>query len=83
MYTTGFQSSYVDEKLGVSFDDLEGLSIRQQREIVKQRAAQMHKLQRLKYKYHNQTANLTRPDYRVPRPDFNTINLDGKMSGLD
>lgn len=44
MYTTGFQSSYVDEKLGVSFDDLEGLSIRQQREIVKQRAAQMHKL---------------------------------------
>ena len=39
MYTTGFQSSYVDEKIGVSFDDLEGLSIRQQREIVKQRAA--------------------------------------------
>ena len=44
MYTTGFQSSYIDEKYGISFDDLEGKSVREQREIIKQRAQQMHKI---------------------------------------
>jgi len=28
MYTTGFMSSHVDEKMGICFDDLEGLSVR-------------------------------------------------------
>ena len=28
MYTTGFMSSHVDEKFGICFDDLEGLSVR-------------------------------------------------------
>jgi len=29
--------------MGISFDDLEGLSIRQQREIIKKRAVEMNK----------------------------------------
>ena len=51
MYTTGYQAGFVDNMLGMTFDDLEGLSVRQQREIVKERAANMHKINRLKYKF--------------------------------
>ena len=29
MYTTGFFASHIDNKIGITFDDLEGLSIRQ------------------------------------------------------
>jgi len=28
MYTTGYQAGFVDNMLGIGFDDLEGLSVR-------------------------------------------------------
>jgi len=54
MRTTGFFAAHLDKKLGFSPADLDQMSIRQQREIVTQRAKQMHKIQRLKHKYQNQ-----------------------------
>jgi len=39
--------------MGLCFDDLEGLSLRQQREIIKKRVVEMGKLERMRYKYHN------------------------------
>jgi hypothetical protein len=50
IYFTGQHSVHIDAKMGVSFDDIEKLSIRQQREIIKTRAAKMHKLEGMKYK---------------------------------
>lgn len=41
--TTGWFSEHVDKQMGLSFEDLEGLSIRQQREIVKKRAVELNK----------------------------------------
>ena len=38
--------------MGISFDDLEGLSVRQKRDIIKKRAVEMNRLKALKYKYH-------------------------------
>jgi hypothetical protein len=38
--------------MGISFDDLEGLSVRQQREIVKRRAVELNKFKNLKFKNH-------------------------------
>jgi len=51
MRTTGFFAAHLDKKLGFSAADLDQMSIRQQREIITQRAKQMHKIQRLKNKY--------------------------------
>ena len=51
MYTTGFPAGYVDNQLGLTFEDIENLPVRKQREIVKERAGQMHKMNRLKYKF--------------------------------
>ena len=53
MHTTGFFAAHLDKKLGFSPADLDGMSIRQQREVITQRARQMHKIQRLKIKHHN------------------------------
>ena len=53
MYTTGKFSSHLDAQIGFSFDDLEHMSIRQQRQIIKQRAKQMIKNQRLKFRFQN------------------------------
>lgn len=39
--------------MGISFDDLEGLSIRQQREIIKKRAVEINKQKNMKFKHHN------------------------------
>ena len=52
LQTTGWFSSHVDQKMGISFDDLEGLSVRQKRDIIKKRAVEMNRLKALKYKYH-------------------------------
>lgn len=54
MYTTGKFSSHLDAQLGFNFDDLEHLSIRQQRQVIKQRAKQMIKNQRLKFRFQHQ-----------------------------
>ena len=35
MYTTGFQSDHIDNKTGISFEDLENLSMRDQRAAIK------------------------------------------------
>ena len=52
MKMTGWFSSHLDEQMGLSFDDLEGLSIRQQREIVKRRAIEINKIKQMKFKNH-------------------------------
>ena len=51
--TTGWFSEHVDKQMGLSFEDLEGLSIRQQREIVKKRAVELNKKKNMKFKHHN------------------------------
>jgi len=38
MHTTGMHAIHLDAKLDMNFMDLEGLPIRQQREIIKQKA---------------------------------------------
>ena len=38
MYTTGYHKQFVDDKYGISFEDIENLSMRHQRDIIKQRA---------------------------------------------
>lgn len=81
MYTTGFFSSHVDNKMGISFDDLEGLSIRQQRDIIKQRAHEMHRMNSLKYKFSHTKYSSIQPaqknDESVIMND--TLNYDKKM----
>ena len=42
MRTTGWQSDHLDALMGVGFEDLEGLSVRQQRDIIKKRAVEMN-----------------------------------------
>ena len=56
MYTTGYQAGFVDKQIGIGFDDLEGLSVRKQREIIKERASHMHKMQRLKYSFQHKAS---------------------------
>lgn len=51
MNTTGLFASHVDAQLGVGFDDLEGLSIREQREIITFKAQEMHRTKRLKNRF--------------------------------
>ena len=47
--TSGFFSSHLDRKMGMCFDDLEGVSVRQQREIITNRAKEINKLNNLEY----------------------------------
>ena len=58
MHTTGFFSSYLDKKFGFSFEDLDNMSIRQQREIIIQRAKQLMKEARLKNRFDHKTGNV-------------------------
>ena len=51
MYTTGYAAGYVDNQLGLTYEDIENMPVREQREIVKERAGKMHKMNRLKYKF--------------------------------
>ena len=51
MHTTGWHSTHLDALMGVSFDDMEGLSVRQQRDVIKRRAYEMHRLKQMKFKY--------------------------------
>jgi len=55
MNTTGLFASHVDAQLGVGFDDLEGLSIREQREIITFKAHEMHRSNRLKNRFQHRT----------------------------
>ena len=57
MKTTGAFSSHLDTKMGLGFEDLEHLSIREQREMVTNRAKQMRNKLRLKHKYENRGGN--------------------------
>lgn len=57
MNTTGLFASHVDAQLGVGFDDLEGLSIREQREIITFKAHEMHRTKRLKNRFQHKTSN--------------------------
>jgi hypothetical protein len=55
----GAHWSHVDNQLGLDFASLDQLSIRQQREIVKQRAEQLQKLQRLKYRHQHRVNSIS------------------------
>lgn len=62
IYTNGFQSQHTDKKYGVSFEDIKGLSIRQQREIFKRRAREVNEMNKLKYQMRNKSPlNVTYP----------------------
>lgn len=50
MSLTGQFSTQLDDRMGMSLDDLEGLSIRQKRQIIKSRISEMLRLERLKIK---------------------------------
>lgn len=39
--------------MGITFENLEGMSVRQQREIIKNWCKEMNKFIKLKYKYQN------------------------------
>lgn len=54
MHTTGWFSCHLDALMGVSFDDMEGLSVRQQRDMIKRRAFEMNRLKTMKFKYGGQ-----------------------------
>jgi len=51
--STGIHSSHLDSIMGLAFDDLEGLSVRHQREIFKKRVVELNRMERMKYKYRN------------------------------
>lgn len=57
MKTTGGFSSHLDTKMGFGFDHLEGISIREQREIITHKAKEMNKASRLKHKYDHKGGN--------------------------
>lgn len=63
MYTTGFQSTYVDNKLKVTYEDVELMSIRHKRELYMQRAADLKRGIKLKHIYeHKAVPNLGNND---------------------
>ena len=51
MHTTGYHAHFVDKMYQVNYEDLEGLSIRQQRDIIKARANEYHSKRKLKNKF--------------------------------
>ena len=57
MKTTGAFSSHLDTKMQLGFEDMEHMSIREQREIVTNRAKQVRNKLRLKHKYENKGGN--------------------------
>jgi len=55
----------MDCKLGISLCEIEGLSIRQKREIIKKRAAEIHKIKANKFKYHKRGMGTTMLERRL------------------
>jgi len=51
--TSGYQANFDDKKFGISFDDLEHLSVRQQKAIIQERAQKLNRDTRLKFKFRN------------------------------
>ena len=54
MYTTGFPASHVDNMYKITYEDIENLSIRKQREIIFAKASE-RKSQKLRNKFENKT----------------------------
>lgn len=50
MATTGFNSEHIDKMMGLAFEDLDHLSVRDQRIEFKKRATEINKLNDLKFK---------------------------------
>lgn len=57
MKTTGAFSTHLDQRMNVGFDDVEHMSIREQREIITHKAKEMRKNHRLKHKFENKGGN--------------------------
>lgn len=53
MQTSGYQANFDDKKFGISFDDIEHLSVRHQRAIIQERAHKMNRDTKLKFKFRN------------------------------
>jgi hypothetical protein len=51
MATTGFNSEHLDKMMGLAFEDLDHLSMRDQRIEFKKRATEMRRLNDLKFKH--------------------------------
>lgn len=75
MRTTGFFTQHLDNKFGFGLADLDKLSVRQQKEIITQRAKSLNKMTLLKNKYdhranrqrvHSHTSNMSY-DYETDR----------------
>ena len=66
---TGWFHDQMDARLALNPDDLEGLSVRQQRHIIKKRAQEFNKIQRIKYKYHNRGMGLVMLQDRLLRQE--------------
>ena len=72
MYTTGKFSSHLDNEIGFSFEDLEHMSIRHQRAIIKQRALARMKKQKLKFQFRNKAGSPPGINDKSPRAMRNT-----------
>ena len=66
--------------MGVSFDDLEGLSVRQQRQIIKKRAAELNKVKQIKFKYHNRGQGMIMLQERLSRQEQMLNDPDAVLS---
>jgi len=77
MNTTGLFASHVDAQLGVGFDDLEGLSIREQREIITFKAHEMHRAKRLKNRFQHKTADSQRGSAMSVRQNYQSVDNAG------
>ena len=51
MYTTGMHATHVDDRMGINMENLEGMSIRHQRQIILQKAPDYNKHYRMRNKY--------------------------------
>ena len=69
IHTSGFFTSHVNKKLGFGFEDLDHLSVRQQREVVIQRVKQMMQQARLKNKSMQKGKNRQRSIISPPIDD--------------
>jgi len=78
--TTGWFAEHVDNQMGVSFDDLEGLSVRQQRQIIKKRAAELNKVKQIKFKYHNRGQGMIMLQERLSRQEQMLKDPDAVLS---
>jgi hypothetical protein len=78
MYTTGYAAGYVDNQLGLTYEDIENMPVREQREIVKERAGKMHKMNRLKYKFQNK-----RSTGGSPVSNIGQMTLDQRLKNIE